>query len=165
MEGAEWKVWRKRLSPGFSVQTINSRIPEILEEVGDFANVLKSKAGKDGEWGDVFSFETATTNLALDVIIRFFLNIRIHEQWGKSSPLCAALHDTVSRMYFFVNIANFIQYYNPWRHFKLWRNYNTIVRSLTPAIQERMDVLRNDRTAKGKTLVDLIAQALDAEKT
>jgi cytochrome P450 len=73
MEGAQWKVWRKNLSPGFSVQTITSRIPDIVEEVEDFANVLKSKAGKDGEWGDVFSFEAATTNLALDVIIRFFL--------------------------------------------------------------------------------------------
>jgi cytochrome P450 len=164
MEGAQWKVWRKNLSPGFSVQTITSRIPDIVEEVEDFANVLKSKAGKDGEWGDVFSFEAATTNLALDVIIRFFLGVRMNEQWGESSALCTALQDTISRMYFFVNIANFIHYYNPWRHFKLWKNYRTLANTLTPVVQQRMDALQKDRSVKGKTLVDLIVQALDAEK-
>ncbi|KAL7764480.1 hypothetical protein ACKLNR_005625 [Fusarium oxysporum f. sp. zingiberi] len=164
MEGAEWKVWRKRLSPAFSIQNINSRLPDILEEVEDFANVLKSKAGKDGEWGEVFPLGDATANLTLDVIIRLFLNIRIHEQWGRSSPVCAALLDSISRLYFFVNPANFIQYYNPWRHFKLWQDYRTLVKSFTPALQERMDKLQQDRTAKGKTLVDLIVQALDAER-
>ncbi|KAF4447726.1 hypothetical protein F53441_8745 [Fusarium austroafricanum] len=108
MEGSELKIWRKRLNPAFSIQTISSRIPDILEEIEDFANVLKSKAGKDGEWGDVFALGDATANLALDVIIRFFL--------------------------------------------------------FTPAIQERMDKLQKDRTAKGKTLVDLIVQALDQER-
>ncbi|KAM0546132.1 hypothetical protein ACHAO7_007926 [Fusarium culmorum] len=73
MEGEEWKIWRKRLNPAFSIQNINSRIIDILEEVEDFAAVLKSKAGNDGQWGDVFLFEKATTNLALDVIVRFFL--------------------------------------------------------------------------------------------
>ncbi|KAF5557093.1 sterigmatocystin monooxygenase [Fusarium mexicanum] len=164
MEGAEWKIWRKRLSPAFSIQNINSRLPDILEEVEDFANVLKSKAGKDGEWGEVFPLGDATANLTLDVIIRLFLNIRIHEQWGRSSPVCAALLDSISRLYFFVNPANFIQYYNPWRHFKLWQNYRTLVKSFTPALQERMNKLQQDRTAKGKTLVDLIVQALDAER-
>jgi hypothetical protein len=88
----------------------------------------------------------------------------MNEQWGKSSALCIALQDTISRMYFFVNIANFIHYYNPWRHFKLWKNYRTLANTLTPAVQRRMDALQKDRSVKGKTLVDLIVQALDAEK-
>ncbi|KAL6915876.1 hypothetical protein FSST1_007371 [Fusarium sambucinum] len=164
MEGEEWKIWRKRLNPAFSIQNIHSRLPDILQEVEEFAAVLKSKAGKDGQWGDVFLFEKATTNLALDVIVRFFLDIRLNEQWGKNSPMCHALQDTISRMYFFVNITNFIQYYNPWRHFKLWKNYKTLVENLTPTIQERMNALQEDPTAKGKTLIDLIVQALQEEK-
>ncbi|CAG1990509.1 unnamed protein product [Fusarium graminearum] len=108
MEGEEWKIWRKRLNPAFSIQNINSRIIDILEEVEDFAAVLKSKAGDDGQWGDVFLFEKATTNLALDVIVRFFL--------------------------------------------------------LTPMIKERTRALQEDPTAKGKTLVDLVVQALQEEK-
>ncbi|RBR16584.1 uncharacterized protein FIESC28_06886 [Fusarium coffeatum] len=112
MEGEEWKLWHKRLNPAFSIQNINSRIPDILEEVEDFAAVLKNKAGKDGHWGEVFYFEKATTNLTLDVIIRFFRNIRMNEQWGKSSPICNALQDSISRLYFFVNIGNIVQ--NPY---------------------------------------------------
>lgn len=73
MEGSEWKVWRKRLNPGFSIQNITSRIPDILEEVEAFAEVLKGRAGKNGTWGDVFPLEEATTNLAMDIIFRFFL--------------------------------------------------------------------------------------------
>ena len=73
MEGSEWKVWRRRLNPGFSIQNITSRLPDLLEEVEDFAAVLERKAGPDGKWGDVFPLEEATTNLALDVIFRFFL--------------------------------------------------------------------------------------------
>ncbi|KAF4971201.1 hypothetical protein FSARC_1923 [Fusarium sarcochroum] len=74
MEGAELKIWPKRLSPAFSIQNVNSRIPDILEEAEEFATVLKSKAGKNGDWGDVFSFQNATNNLILDVILRFFLD-------------------------------------------------------------------------------------------
>lgn len=73
MEGAEWKVWRKRLNPGFSIQNITSRISDILEEVEVFVGVLEARAGKDGAWGEVFPLEDATTNLAMDVILRFFL--------------------------------------------------------------------------------------------
>ncbi|KAJ4110633.1 hypothetical protein NW768_011978 [Fusarium equiseti] len=164
MEGEEWKLWRRRLNPAFSIQNINSRIPDILEEVEDFAAVLQSKAGKDGHWGEVFYFEKAATNLTLDVIIRFFLNIRMNEQWGNSSPICNALQDSISRLYFFVNISNIAQYCNPWRHFKLWKNYKTLVDGFTPSIQERMNVLQSDPAAKGKTLIDLIVQALDQER-
>ncbi|KAM0376157.1 hypothetical protein ACHAPY_007480 [Fusarium culmorum] len=165
MEGEEWKIWRKRLNPAFSIQNINSRIIDILEEVEDFAAVLKSKAGNDGQWGDVFLFEKATTNLALDVIVRFFLDVRLNEQWGANSPMFHALQDTISRLCFFVNIANFVQYHNPWRHFKLWKNYKTLADSLTPMIKERTRALQEDLTAKGKTLVDLVVQALQEEKT
>lgn len=89
----------------------------------------------------------------------------MNEQWGKSSPICNALQDTISRLYFFVNITNIVQYCNPWRHFKLWKNYRTLVNGLTPTIQERMNAIQKDPTAKGKTLVDLIVQALDEERT
>jgi hypothetical protein len=73
MEGPEWKVWRKRLNPGFSVQTLTSRVPELIEEAQDFVDILVSRAGKDGQWGDVFPLEELTTNLTLDMLYRFSL--------------------------------------------------------------------------------------------
>jgi hypothetical protein len=73
MEGAEWKLWRKRLGPGFSIQNITSRIPDVLEEVQDFVDHIESKAGENGTWGEVFPLEGATISLALDVNLRFVL--------------------------------------------------------------------------------------------
>lgn len=75
MEGAEWKLWRKRLSPGFSIQNITSRIPDLLEEVQDFADYLESRAGSNRSWGHVFQLECSTISLALDVILRFVMYV------------------------------------------------------------------------------------------
>jgi len=69
-EGAKWKVWRSRFNPGFSSRNITALVPAILDEVLVFADALKAKAGVDGGWGQVFSLETLTTNLTLDVIGR-----------------------------------------------------------------------------------------------
>jgi cytochrome P450 len=72
-EGAEWKVWRKRLNPGFSSAMITSRVPELLEEVEVFVETLRKQASADGTWSDVFPLEEHATNLALDVIGRYLL--------------------------------------------------------------------------------------------
>ncbi|RSL49511.1 hypothetical protein CEP51_015480 [Fusarium floridanum] len=75
MDDAEWKIWRKRLSVGFGAQYITSRVPDIVEEVEEFVQVLKSKAGRSGTWGPVFLLEQATRNLTLDMSVRFFLRL------------------------------------------------------------------------------------------
>ncbi len=48
MEGAEWKGWRKRLNPGFSIQNITLRVPDLVEEMSDFVDALRSRTGPDG---------------------------------------------------------------------------------------------------------------------
>ncbi|KAE8143702.1 cytochrome P450 [Aspergillus pseudotamarii] len=164
MEGAEWKVWRKRLNPGFSIQNITSRISDILDEVEVFGNVLEARAGKDGAWGEVFPLEEATTNLAMDVILRFFLNKRFHQQTGPRSPITIALLDTISRMFFYVNIFNFLSYINPWRHFKLWLNYRTLLNCLSPFLKERIFEIQKNSQVTNKTLVDLLVKSMEEEK-
>jgi cytochrome P450 len=72
-EGPEWKIWRKRLSPGFSNATITSRLSDLIEEVEVFANILRGKAGKNGSWGELFPLEDKTINLTFDVIGRYLL--------------------------------------------------------------------------------------------
>lgn len=73
MEGPEWKVWRKRLNPAFSIQKITSQIPGILEEIEEFVDYIETRAGSNGQWGDVFRLQDLTVNLTLDVILRFTL--------------------------------------------------------------------------------------------
>lgn len=73
-EGAEWKVWRRRFNPGFSAQNITARIPDLVEEVEVFVQLLRERVGKKvGAWGPVFPLEGLTINLTLDVIGRFVL--------------------------------------------------------------------------------------------
>lgn len=71
--GAQWKLRRRRIAPGFSVQAITARVPDLLEEVEVFVDVLRRNAGKDGNWGPVFSLQEKATNLTLDFIGRFTL--------------------------------------------------------------------------------------------
>ncbi|RTE70906.1 hypothetical protein BHE90_014693 [Fusarium euwallaceae] len=75
MGDVEWRIWRKRLNVGFGAQYITSRVPDIVEEVEEFVQVLKSKAGRSGTWGSVFLLEQATRNLTLDMSVRFFLRL------------------------------------------------------------------------------------------
>ncbi len=72
--GDQWKLWRSRFNPGFSARNIMALLPEILEEVSIFYNVLGKLAGSQkGEWGGPFQMEEITTNLTFDVIGRVIL--------------------------------------------------------------------------------------------
>jgi cytochrome P450 len=70
MNGQLWKTWRSRFNPGFSSRNVNTLLPELIEEVVVFTNLLKARAGENGSWGKVFQLEEKTTNLTFDVIVR-----------------------------------------------------------------------------------------------
>ncbi|KAK4205452.1 putative cytochrome P450 E-class, group I [Triangularia verruculosa] len=147
MEGPEWKVWKKRLSPGFSNQTITSRIPDLLDEVDKF-----------------YALEKHTTKLAMDIIFRFFFGKRIHAQLASAqAALEHAVMDTVKRMVFFHHIGNFIQEHNPYRKFRLWKNYRTMLSGFGPVLQQRLGELTTDEKPRAKatdTLVDALIQGV-----
>jgi cytochrome P450 len=71
--GPEWKLWRSRFNPGFSAKNVTGLIPAMLDEVITFTNMLKSKTGPGGTWGQVFRLEERVTNLTMDVIGRAVL--------------------------------------------------------------------------------------------
>ena len=71
--GQFWKTWRSRLNPGFSARHMATLIPELLEEVTTFVDILKSKAGPNSSWGPVFQIEPRAINLTFDVITRTIL--------------------------------------------------------------------------------------------
>lgn len=68
--GQLWKKWRSRLNPGFSSRHMTTMIPDILEEVITFVDVLKAKTGANGSWGQVFLMEPKAINLTFNVITR-----------------------------------------------------------------------------------------------
>lgn len=72
-EGKLWKTWRSRFNPGFGSRNIIALLPELVEEVSVFADVLKSLADKDHGWGPVFQLKEKASNLTFDIICRVTL--------------------------------------------------------------------------------------------
>lgn len=69
-DGSQSKVWRSRFNPSFSPRNITMLIPELIDEIMGFKELLGKMAGPSGQWGDVFQLEERTTNLTFDVILR-----------------------------------------------------------------------------------------------
>lgn len=69
MEGPMWKYWRNTFAHGFSSSHIMSVIPELIEEVLVFRDILLEKAEEGGK----FPLESVTRNLAADLVGRFML--------------------------------------------------------------------------------------------
>lgn len=64
LEGAAWKRWRAIFNPGFSVSHITSLVPDMIELVEVFKNILDKHAKN----GNILYLEEATLNLTIDMI-------------------------------------------------------------------------------------------------
>jgi cytochrome P450 len=134
MEGDTWKGWRKKLSPGFSANSIVSHIPGLVEEIEIFADTLSEKAGRDGAWGEVFSLEPIAKDVTFDVIGLFILGTRLHAQTSPGLLLKTALVDIIPRMVFYLNPLNFFSYFNPYNQLRLWLDNRTMNSFLLPHV-------------------------------
>lgn len=67
------KVWRARLNPGFSSRNLMDHVPAVVEECEGFVEVLKGFAGRDGEWGEVFTIYNRAVSLTFAIICRVSL--------------------------------------------------------------------------------------------
>jgi cytochrome P450 len=135
MEGDTWKIWRKKLSPGFSTNSITSHITALVEEIEVFADTLRAKAGRDGAWGEMMPLEPIAKDVTFDVIGRFILGTRLHAQTNPRLLLKTALVDIIPRMVFYINPVNFFSYFNPYNQFRLWLDNRTMNKFLLPHVQ------------------------------
>lgn len=71
MEGNEWKTWRNVFKPGFSGGHLMTLVPEMVDEMSVFCNVLRDLARKH----EIFSMDHIATRLSLDIIGRVVLYI------------------------------------------------------------------------------------------
>lgn len=69
-DGAEHRLWRTRLNPGFSMRTLQNHIANgrMVDEVETFAERLKKSAGPDGAWGEAFQMFPRAVDLTFDII-------------------------------------------------------------------------------------------------
>lgn len=72
--GPAWKLWRSRFNPSFAPRKVLALLPELIEEVELFVDLLKEKAGRStshgNAWGQMFQLHEKTVNLTFDVILR-----------------------------------------------------------------------------------------------
>lgn len=69
-DGAEHRLWRTRLNPGFSMRSLQSHIAKgrMVDEVQIFAERMKERAGPDGAWGTAFQMFPKAVDLTFDII-------------------------------------------------------------------------------------------------
>ena len=72
-ENTSWKALHQIFRPAFSQQNIMAIVPDLLDEMAVFANILGSLCGENGTWGRVFALEEKTVNLTFDIICRSLL--------------------------------------------------------------------------------------------
>ena len=69
LEGLPWKHWRNVFNPGFSAGHLINLVPQIIQEVSTFCEVLREHAHAN----DLFLLEESTVNLTMDTIGRIAL--------------------------------------------------------------------------------------------
>jgi cytochrome P450 len=68
MNGAQWKLWRALLNPGFSALNISSHVPFIADCVQIFCEKLQESVDKK-----IISLDEFTSRLTFDVIMKVTL--------------------------------------------------------------------------------------------
>lgn len=71
LEGREWKFWRSVFNPGFSIQHLMTMVPQMVEEISVFCELLKDRARTD----KLVFLDPLTINLNLDIIGRLVLYV------------------------------------------------------------------------------------------
>lgn len=122
MPEKEWKPWRKTFNAGFSENYILSLVPRIVQEVGTYCEMLRSRA-RDGT---VFSLDEATLRLAFDLIGRTVLDSRLGYQSGPN-----ALADAMRSQIYWHSFGNEV---NPWTR---WHPLRPIIQRYNSWIMDR----------------------------
>ncbi|KAK8017682.1 cytochrome P450 4V3 [Apiospora rasikravindrae] len=152
MDQADHKLWRSRLSPGFSPRNLGTHVPAIIEEVETFADALKVKAGKGAEWGDMFTLYDKTVALTFDVIVRVATGLRINEQTNTQGPMLLALRALISYLKL-KSLPNRLGRLTP--KYKRVINHNSKIMEdiLRPQVISRLAAL--DTPGEEKTIIDM----------
>ena len=69
MEGKDWKTWRTMFGPGFKSGHLLTLVPEIMQDLTTFCEILRELARKP----DIILMDPLTTKLSLDIIVRVAL--------------------------------------------------------------------------------------------
>ncbi|KAH8912669.1 cytochrome P450 [Coniochaeta sp. PMI_546] len=141
---------------------VTARVPELLEEIEVFVDILSKKAPTNGTWSDIFPLEEKAINLTFDIIGRYLIGVRLHEQSGTPTPLKTALLDTLRRVRFYTNILNIWAQLNPYRWLRFRLNTRRMDAFLLPHIRARVNHNPTTKSERNQFL-QLTVQSLQDE--
>ncbi|MCJ1471804.1 hypothetical protein MMC13_000445 [Lambiella insularis] len=153
MDGQQWKFWRNVFNPGFSAKHLMTVVPDIVQETAVFCNVLQKHAAKK----DVIPMKTLTDNLTMDVIGKVVLNSNLNSQLT-SNPMVNALRRQM-RWMAFGSEGNPFQQYHPLRPFVHIYNTWQMDRYISPEVDARFAMRKDQDKPQGKSVIDLALTA------
>ncbi|ETS85967.1 hypothetical protein PFICI_03992 [Pestalotiopsis fici W106-1] len=156
------KLWRSRLNPGFSSQSLNSHFPALIEEVDIFSQIMTSQAGPAGEWGQMFTMYDKVIALTFDIIARITTGLRLYEQSSGPSPLLVSLRNLIACLKL-DSLKNRIERHTPSFKRKVYQNAEVIRKLLQPEVEAR--ILESSKLADRKTVVDLAVKEMGNEQS
>ncbi|KAF2726486.1 cytochrome P450 [Polyplosphaeria fusca] len=154
MEGATWKRWRSIFNPGFSANHITSLIPDMVDKVLVFRDILAGKA----QSGELFHLEQLTLKLTIDIIGGAVMDHEFHSQ-TRHNRMTAALRRQLQwctmgiEMNPLDNLKNFIR--------PIVHAYNTSIMNkyLTHELEQRYSSVLDQQHNPGKSVIDLALKA------
>ncbi|KAL2845518.1 cytochrome P450 [Aspergillus pseudoustus] len=93
-QGSEWKALRKQFNPGFAPQRLISLLPEILDRVQRFVDILDEHAVS----GEVVALDELCINLTFDIIgtVTMEEDLRAQGGTGSQSEIVTVFRELVS---------------------------------------------------------------------
>ncbi|KAI1433459.1 cytochrome P450 [Xylaria sp. CBS 124048] len=160
MDMSDHRVWRARLNPGFSTRNLTSQIPLMIEEVNTFVQQLRSKAGQDHEYGEIFPLYDRTVNLTFDIIMRAAVDLKVNEQLDGPGPILQAMRQLIRHVKG-ENIMSRLERMMPAYKQDVSRNEATIRNILLPHLKARFG--KNTHPNSPKTVIDLALKESKSE--
>jgi sterigmatocystin biosynthesis cytochrome P450 monooxygenase len=153
-EGAEWKLLRSILNPGFSAQYLSTLIPLLVRH----GMVFKENITKYASTGEVFPVQETATNLTFDVISEVVLGINPDSQRGPNK-LARHFNRAITWSVGSLDVVS----WNLARPFKWWhcRQQDMLIEQM---IRERHAETRSTNAPGTKAAVDLFLQTYRDEK-
>ncbi|MCJ1404138.1 hypothetical protein MMC11_007363 [Xylographa trunciseda] len=151
MEGPLWKKWRGIFNPGFSASHLSSLVPQMVQEMVIFCNILQEKAEKQ----ELIYMKDLTDNLTVDIIGSMVLDTRFSAQ-SSNNVMVSALRRQVPWLSFGTEL-NLWQRWHPIRPFVHWYNTRIMNQYVTKEVDARWAAIRsgNITVTEGRSVVDL----------
>ncbi|ETS83419.1 hypothetical protein PFICI_05295 [Pestalotiopsis fici W106-1] len=151
-DGAEHRLWRSRLNPGFSMRNLHSYMGALVDEAEIFLENLKATTRPDGRWGSVFPLMPKTIDLTFDIIGRVVLDLHLNEQRNGPTELQSALRTLTTKHFFFRTLATLPKRFNPFFRYEGWHSVQKLRKILVPRIQQQIGA---EQFTKQKTVLQL----------